>query len=72
MPNNINICPLPSEGFIRLPQVLQMFGCGKSKIWDLVKQGKFPAPKKLGSKLTVWDIQELREFQKEISARGSI
>ena len=63
---------LPSEGFIRMPQVMHMFGCGKSKIWALVKQGKFPAPKKLGGKLAVWDIQELRKFQKGISAKGSI
>ena len=69
---NSTVNQLPTEGFIRLPQVLLMFGCGKSKIWDLVKQGKFPAPKKLGTKLTVWDIQELRKFQKEISANGGI
>ena len=71
MDNNV-IFTLPSEGFVRLPQVMHMFGCGKTKIWTLVKQGKFPAPKKLGGKLAVWDIQELREFQKEISTKGSI
>lgn len=69
---NFGVTPVPEEGFVRLPVVLAMFAIGKSKAWEMVKQGKLPAPKKLGARTTVWDVQELREFQKRISEQGAI
>jgi len=55
--------PLPAEGFVRVPQVLQMFPIGKTKLWEMVKDGTFPKPSKLGPKTTVWDVAELRAFK---------
>ena len=61
MPKELS--PLPAEGFVRVPQVLQMFPIGKTKLWEMVKDGTFPKPSKLGPKTTVWDIAELRAFK---------
>lgn len=66
------ITPLPDEGFIRLPQVISLFGVQKSKIWEMVKAGQFPAPKKLGHKTSVWDVREIRAVIERISREGSI
>lgn len=72
MPSKIESPPLPAEGFIRLPQVLSLFGVQKSKIWAMVKDGQFPAPKKFGNKTSIWDVREIREVMERISREGSI
>ena len=72
MANNIDSTALPQEGFIRLPQVLTLFGVQKSKIWAMVKDGTFPAPKKFGNKTSIWDVREIREVMERISREGSI
>lgn len=58
---------LPTEGFVRIHQVLSMFPIGKTKLWEMVKNGTFPQPRKLGPKTTVWDIAELRAFKERIA-----
>lgn len=63
---------LPQEGFIRLPQVLALFGVQKSKIWAMVKAGTFPAPKKFGHKTSLWDVREIREVMERLSREGTI
>ena len=72
MSKNIEAVFLPPEGFVRLPRVLELLGIKKSKLWELIKDGKFPAPKKLGAKASVWDVRELREFMERLSREGSI
>jgi len=72
MPDKIEVTPLPIEGFIRLPQVMALFGVQKSKIWQMVKDGQFPAPKKFGHKTSIWDVREIREVMERISREGSI
>lgn len=58
---------LPSEGFIRVRQVLQMFPISRTTLWRKVNAGEFPEPRKLGPKTTVWDIEELRAFKNSVS-----
>ena len=63
---------IPTEGFVRLPQVLMMFPVSRTNLWRMVKSGAFPQPKKIGPRTTVWDVQELREFKKRLSEQGEI
>lgn len=52
----------PSAGFLREPQVLALFPVGRSTWWRGVKAGRFPAPVKLGPRITAWrraDIDDL-------------
>ena len=51
---------LPSEGFVRLRQVLRVLPIGKTTWWEGVKQGRFPAPVKLGARTTVWRVEDIR------------
>lgn len=59
--------PLPSEGFIRVCQVLQMFPISRTTLWRKVNAGEFPKPHKLGPRTTVWDMDELRAFKESVS-----
>lgn len=62
--------PLPQEGFARLPQVLHVLGISASAWWQGVKDGKYPQPVKLGSRTTVWRVEDIRELIRRVSEGG--
>ncbi len=51
---------LPQEGFVRLPQVLALIPIGKTQFWKGIKEGKFPAPIKLGARTSAWKVEDIR------------
>lgn len=51
---NTTPAPAPAERLLRLPEVEGLVGLRKSKLYDLVKQGQFPAPVKLGPRSVRW------------------
>jgi prophage regulatory protein len=57
---------LPQEGFVRLKQVLQVIPVSSGTWWTGVKAGKFPKPLKLGTKTTVWRVEDIRKFIEEL------
>jgi Predicted transcriptional regulator len=53
---------LPSTGFVRLPQVLAVIPWSKSAIYQAIREGRFPAPVKLGPRTAAWSVDTLREW----------
>lgn len=63
---------LPETGFLRLSQIigdmksdpptLPLIPVSKSTWWLGVKEGRFPQPLKLGPRITVWRVEDIREF----------
>ncbi len=51
---------LPETGFVRLPQILSLIPISRSAWWAGVREGKFPKGIKLGSKTTVWRVEDIR------------
>ena len=45
--------------FLRLAEVLEMTGMGKTFIYDRMKEGSFPKQIQLGSRSVVWNEQEV-------------
>lgn len=43
-----------AERLLRLPDVIEKVGLGKSSIYDGVRQGTFPAPVKLSRRAVCW------------------
>ncbi|MEI7614500.1 MAG: AlpA family phage regulatory protein [Betaproteobacteria bacterium] len=70
--NSPDFDSLPDSGFVRLPSLLLLFACSRATIWRWVKAKKIPTPKKLGPRVTAWNIGELRQvisaYMKEESA----
>ena len=58
---------LPSEGFVRLPVILQALGIKKSFFWEQVKEGRFPKPIKIGPRVSVWRVEDIRQLINDIS-----
>lgn len=53
---------LPRTGLVRIKQILAPDGpipVSKSTWWQGVKEGRFPAPKKLGPGITVWRAKDI-------------
>ncbi|MAN73029.1 MAG: hypothetical protein CME84_02930 [Henriciella sp.] len=56
---------LPETGFLRLKSILAPYGpipVSKSTWWAGVKDGRFPKPKKLGARVTVWRVEDIRDL----------
>ncbi|MBF0480557.1 MAG: AlpA family phage regulatory protein [Desulfovibrionaceae bacterium] len=58
---------LPETGFVRLPQVLQVFPVSKSLWWAGVAEGRYPAPVKLSRRCSAWRVEDIRQL---IAARA--
>ena len=53
---------LEKSGFLRLPQILELFPISRSAWWAHVKSGRFPAPYKLSSNTSVWKAQDIYDL----------
>lgn len=63
---------LPETGFLRLIQIIgnhksipsipSIIPVSKSTWWAGVKTGRFPKPIKLGPRLTVWRVEDIRQL----------
>lgn len=51
---------LPTTGFVRLPTVLKLFPVSRSSWWAGVKEGRFPQPVKLSSRVTAWRVEDIK------------
>ncbi len=55
-----NFDQLPNSAHVRLPVVMALWGCATSTVWHWSKLGKIPKPRKLSSRVTAWNVGELR------------
>lgn len=61
---------VPSTGFLRLPQVLELFPISKSAWWKGCATGRYPKPLKLGPRTTVWRAEDIRAFIECVGKEG--
>jgi prophage regulatory protein len=55
----------PETGFLRLRAILAPAGpipVSKSTWWQGIKDGRFPKPIKLGKRVTVWRVEDIRRL----------
>ncbi len=53
---------------IRIQEVMNKVGIARSTVWDMVKKGKLPRPRKLSARVTVWVESEIDEYIEKIIA----
>lgn len=61
---------IPSTGFLRLPQVLELFPISKSAWWKGCSTGCYPRPVKIGPRTTVWRAEDIRAFIERVGKEG--
>ncbi|OGR35563.1 MAG: transcriptional regulator [Desulfovibrionales bacterium GWA2_65_9] len=60
---------LPSTGYLRADKVLHFIPVARSTWWKGVKEGRFPAPVKLGPRTTAWRVEDIRALIESLSAQ---
>lgn len=64
--------PTQPRHIMRLPAVCTRTGFGRSHIYNLMKEGKFPQSKRLGARAVGWDSLEVEQWIAEkLDARGA-
>jgi predicted DNA-binding transcriptional regulator AlpA len=61
---------LPSTGFLRDKQILEIIPICRATLWSWTKDGKFPKPVKLGPRTTAWPAAAVREWMEERTQEG--
>lgn len=61
----------PRIQFLRLPEVLGAVGIGKSKLYQLIGQGTFPPPKKIGE-VAIWTEEEVTQWQEKLLRKQEV
>ncbi|MEO7477715.1 MAG: AlpA family phage regulatory protein [Lysobacteraceae bacterium] len=51
---------LPTDGFMRLPQVLAVYPVSRSSWWAMVRDRRAPQPVTLGRRCTAWRCADIR------------
>ena len=54
---------LPRTGFVRLADIVgsgRPIPISKSTWWEGVRTGRYPRPVKLGPRITVWRVEDIR------------
>ncbi len=52
--------PIPEAGFVRLPSILAVYPVSRTSWLNGVKEGKYPAPVRLGERTVAWRAEEIR------------
>ena len=58
---------LPSEGYVRLPEILKVFPVSKSTWWAGVKSGRYPAGIKLSKGVSAWKVEDIRALIQQVA-----
>ena len=61
---------IPTTGFLRLPQVLNIVPISKSAWWEGCKTGRFPKPVKLGLRTTAWKAEDIAALVKQLGGEA--
>ena len=57
---------VPTVGFLRLPQILQLVPISKSAWWEGCKTGRFPKPIKLGPRTAAWKAEDIAALMERL------
>ena len=64
--------PVLKDRLLRLPEALHRVGYKRSRFLDLVKQGVFPSPVKLGARAVAWPESQIDALvERLVSGQGA-
>jgi predicted DNA-binding transcriptional regulator AlpA len=61
---------IPTTGFLRLTQVLEIVPVSKSLWWQGCKEGRFPKPVKLSPRTTAWKAEDIAALVARLGQNG--
>ncbi len=61
---------LPTSGFVRLKDLLRIIPISRSSWYAGIKEGRFPAPSKLGPRTAAWRVSDIAELLDRLSGKA--
>jgi predicted DNA-binding transcriptional regulator AlpA len=58
---------LGTQGYIRLKELLKLIPVSKSTLYAGIKSGAYPAPVRIGARISAWRVSDIRELLTKIS-----
>ena len=52
----------PTPQLLRLPRVIDLTGLGRDSIYRLIREGKFPAQRRISDRASAWREDEIRKW----------
>lgn len=62
---------LPPDGFSRLPEVLKRIPISRTRFYEGVKRGEFPAPVRLTENVSAWRNRDVLALIERLSREGA-
>jgi len=56
----VNFKGIPDDSYVPVLIVMLLLGVSRTTVWRLRKSGALPEPKKIGRRITRWNVGELR------------
>lgn len=56
-----NFNSLPDSANVRQTVVQGLFACSSATVWRMVARGTLPKPKKMSTRVTAWNVGDLRK-----------
>lgn len=57
-----------TDSFLRLPEVLAIIPVSRATWYEGIKKGRFPAPVKLGPRVSLWRRSDIERLVASVSA----
>lgn len=61
-----------TDSFLRLPEVLAIIPVSRATWYEGIKKGRFPAPVKLGPRVSLWRRSDIEKLVASISASTAV
>jgi prophage regulatory protein len=58
----------PAPAFLRTPSVMHMTGLGRSTIYRMMAEQRFPSPVKLSTRAVAWRREDLDRWSEDLKA----
>lgn len=58
----------PAPAFLRMPSVMHMTGLGRSTIYRMMAEQRFPSPVKLSTRAVAWRREDLERWSEDLKA----
>lgn len=66
-----NFSALPDDAHVRLPVVMALCACSAATVWRYSKNGTLPTPVRLSSRVTTWNVGQLRAALRSFSSNAT-
>ncbi|MBW2186923.1 MAG: AlpA family phage regulatory protein [Deltaproteobacteria bacterium] len=60
------------DSLLRMKQVLEIVPLGKSTVWKMVAENKFPQPVKLSERCTAWRESDIQRWMDELTTSAGV